>query len=982
MRGGRVTRTIMPLVAFLLFAREALAQGYKPGEAAARMTVAEGLEARLFASEPLVLQPVAMTFDERGRLWVIQYLQYPNPAGLKRVKVDRYSRTVYDRVPEPPPHGPQGADRITILEDTDGDGVADRAKDFVGGLNLATGLLPGHGGVFVVQAPYLLFYADRDRNDVPDGEPEVLLSGFGMEDAHALANSLAWGPDGWLYGAQGSTVTAKIDGVEFQQGIWRYHPRTKKFELFAEGGGNTWGLDFDRHGNLLAGTNVGGYALLHQVQGGYYWKSFGKHGALHNPYAFGYLEHVAYADFRGGHVTCGGIVYDDDGLPDRFRGRYIAANLLSHAVHWHELAPAGSTFRARFGGELLTANDAWFAPVDLCVGPDGAVYVADWHDERTAHPDPDAEWDRSNGRIYRVQAKGHSPRPNEDFAKKSNGELITLLSSTSGWRRATARRLLIERGETTHGGEVIERAIAEPGDGALDYLWAGYCLGGLDEQAAARLLRHPHEYARTWTVRLLGDEGNLPDALAPTVVELAQRDASSVVRSQLACTARRLPARQALPIIEKLLRRDEDAGDAQIPLLAWWAVEQHADEHGALLDLFRSGELWQARLAREAIVERLARRWATTGSANELEACAKLYELAPDGDARRLVLRGLVLGAPRQAVAELPKQFRQLVERLWQDRRGNLDVLELGSRFGLPGGQAELVGLALDDTQSEERRVRAASLSAEYVDGDQTLRFFSRLADHNAPQAVRLAMIDALSRRRDRDVAGALVALRSSLEPALAARAIEAVASRADGAMLVVDEVASGRLKASDVPTEALRTMAAHGSAELDAKITKIWGAVRESTPEEKLAVVRRLNNDLRATSGDATAGRKLFGEHCGKCHRLFGEGNNVGPDLTSANRGDRDFLLVSLVDPSAQVRKEYLSHVVQTTDGRVATGIVVEETPRSVTLVDANNARAVVNKASIETIEPAEQSLMPEGLIEKLTPAQLRDLFAYLQGK
>src|SRR5438105_6897396 len=225
-----MTRGLTPCLATSVWAIVAAAavvgQGYSPNEAPRRMKVADGFQVKLVASEPLVRQPVAIEFDDRGRLWVIQYLQYPNPAGLKRIKVDRYSRTVYDRVPEPPPRGPRGADRITILEDPDEHGRYRKARDFAGGLNLASGMALGHGGVFVLQAPYLLFYPDRNGDDIPDGPPEVLLKGFGMEDAHAVANSLQWGPDGWLYGAQGSTVTANIRGIEFQQGIWRYHPRT------------------------------------------------------------------------------------------------------------------------------------------------------------------------------------------------------------------------------------------------------------------------------------------------------------------------------------------------------------------------------------------------------------------------------------------------------------------------------------------------------------------------------------------------------------------------------------------------------------------------------------------------------------------------------------------------------------------------------------------------------------------------------------
>jgi hypothetical protein len=286
-------------------ARVVLAQGFAPAEAAGRMSVSDQLEVRLVAAEPMIRQPVAIEFDDRGRLWVIQYMQYPNPAELKRVAVDRFSRTVYDRIPDPPPRGPKGADRITILEDTDSDGRADRSRDFVTGLNLASGIVFCYSNVFLIQVPYLLFYADRDRDDQPDGDPEVLLSGFGMHDAHSVANSLTWG----LYGLQGSTVTAKIRGVEFQQGVWRYHPTSKRFELFCEGGGNMWGLDFDRRGQLFASTNVGGFVMLHGVQGGYYWKTFGKHGPLHNPYAFGYFDHVRHSRVSGGHVSVGGLFY-------------------------------------------------------------------------------------------------------------------------------------------------------------------------------------------------------------------------------------------------------------------------------------------------------------------------------------------------------------------------------------------------------------------------------------------------------------------------------------------------------------------------------------------------------------------------------------------------------------------------------------------------------------------------------------------------
>src|SRR6266849_4025864 len=421
------------------------AQGFSPDEAVPRMQVPAGFQVKLAACEPEVRQPVTMTFDDRGRLWVIQYLQYPTPAGLKPVKVDQYLRTVYDRIPEPPPRGPRGADKITILEDTHGDGRFHKVKDFVAGLNLASGMAIGHGGVFVVRPPYLHFYPDRNGDDVPDGDPEVLLSGFGMQDAHAFPNSLQWGPDGWLYGAQGSTVTSNIRGVTFQQGIWRYHPLTKEFELFAEGGGNTWGLDFDAHGNAVAGTNFGNVTCLHQVQGGYYVKNFSKHGELQNPYAFGYFDHVPYKGFKGGHVTCGGIIYQGGSFPRQFDNTYIGANPLANAIYWHQIQAKASSFTAQFGGDLLIGNDSWFRPVDLAIGPEGALYIADWYDKRINHVDPVNNWDRSNGRIYKVEAKGTPPVTGLPLTRKSSQELVDLLSHRNDWFVREARRLLAER---------------------------------------------------------------------------------------------------------------------------------------------------------------------------------------------------------------------------------------------------------------------------------------------------------------------------------------------------------------------------------------------------------------------------------------------------------------------------------------------------------------------------------------------------------
>src|SRR5262249_30290504 len=473
---------------------------------------------------------------------------------------------------------------ITILEDDDGDGRADRARDFVSGLNLASSLAFGYGGVFVLQIPYLLFYPDRDRDDRPDGDPEVLLSGFGMEDASSVANSMTWGPDGWLYGLQGSTVTARIRGVEFQQGIWRYHPTSRRFELFCEGGGNMWGLDFDRAGNLFASTNAGPSVMLHGVQGGYYWKSFGKHGPLHNPYTFGYFEHVAQQGFRGGHVAVGGLFYEADAFPAAWRGRYIAGDLLDHSIHWHEVTPRGATFQARQGGDVLRANDTWFAGSDLTLGPDGAVYVADWHDRRTAHPDPDADWDRSNGRIYKIEYGKGKPIAVPDWKRLSSLQLVELLSRKNDCLVRRARRHPAERCDPAVI-EPLQKMVLQPADEhlALQALWALHVSGGLDAKFAGKALGSRHALVRSWTVRLLSDDhSRISPLIAAQLAEMAKTETSIHVRCQLACTAKRLPARQGLPIVQNLLAHEEDRHDPCQPLLLWWAVERHTvlDLHG------------------------------------------------------------------------------------------------------------------------------------------------------------------------------------------------------------------------------------------------------------------------------------------------------------------------------------------------------------------------------------------------------------------
>jgi putative membrane-bound dehydrogenase-like protein len=977
-------------LALALYSPSLHAQGFTPEEALKRMKVADGFEVRLVASEPLIRQPVTMTFDDRGRLLVIQYLQYPNPAGLKPVKVDQYLRTVYDRMPEPPPKGPRGADRITILEDPDENGRYRKAKDFVTGLNLASGLCLGNGGVYVLQTPYLLFYPDRDGDDVPDGPPEVLLSSFGMEDAHAVANSLQWGPDGWLYGTQGSTVTAKIRGIEFQQGIWRYHPRSKRFELFAEGGGNTWGLDFDEHGQVIAGTNWGGFAMLHQVQGGYYIKGFSKHGPLHNPHTYGYFDHVPYQHFKGGHVTCGGIVYQGGAYPDKFRNVYIAGNLLSNSLYWHILERKGSSFVSRFGGDFLLANDTWFRPIDCLTGPDGAVYVADWYDKRANHVDPVDNWDRTNGRIYKIVAKSANAGGTPAFrsagvppAKLSSKELIALLDHPNDWQRREARRILGERRDVSVLPTLRKSVLDNQGRLALESLWALYVSGGFDEAFAGKLLDHANEHVRAWTVRLLGDDRQVSVKMREKLIALARLETSCVVRSQLACSCKRLPACDGLPIVRELLRHSEDTGDPHIPMLLWWAVEDKAVAHrDQVLTLLDTSDAWRLPLVKRFLLERLARRYLVEGGKGDLETCARLLEKAPGAEERGLLLSGMDQALEGRLLADAPPLLSRAIVRIWREKPDSPVPLRLTVRLSEPEGYAHLLKRIADAQVSERERTPLVELLGQVGKTDCVPLLLDLLTSAKS-DALRGAVLSALQPFPDERIAEHVLTLYPRLSSALRARAQGLLASRPATGLALLWAVDAGRIAPRDVPLDRLQRLSTYKDERIAKLIAKHWGAIAPATAGEKISRIRSVNLILsRGGKGDAANGRLLFQKNCATCHTLFGEGNKVGPDLTGADRKNREYLITQIVDPSAVIRAEYQAFTVETKDGRSLFGLVVESAPGAVTLVDSKNERTIVARSKIEEMAPSTTSLMPEKILDPLSDEELCDLFRYLQGE
>jgi putative membrane-bound dehydrogenase-like protein len=960
-----------------------------PGEAKKTFRVARGLEVRLVAHEPLVRQPVSITFDDRGRLWVLQYLQYPNPNGLRVVSEDRYLRTRYDRLPEPPPKGPRGADKVTVLEDPDGSGVYRRSRDVITGLNLASGMALGYGGVFVAQPPYLRFYRLKPGTDAPAGDPEVLLRGFGMEDAHAFANSLTWGPDGWLYGAQGSTVTANIRGVEFQQGVWRYHPRTREFELFAEGGGNTWGIDFDRHGRLFGGGNTA-EPLCHHVQGGYYLKSFGKHGALHNPYAFGYFGAVKHKGFLGSALTGGFVLYRGGLLPERFRDAVIYPNLRANAMRVSRLEPDGSTFTTNFQEDFLVSSDQWFRPVKGLVGPDGALYVADWYDYNISHTDPKdrSKWyqpSRDTGRVWRVVPEKSEPRSAGKWplGKLPGDELVGLLAHPNDWYVREARRILMERRDPAVWPR-LTKMVQGGKDGrlALEALWALHVSGGLTDELALKLLDHPAEHVRAWTVRLLGDRRRVPRAFGERLVGLARREPSAAVRSQLACTCKRLPAPVALPVVEQLLGRAEDVADPHIPLLLWWAVEDKAcSDRERVLKLAGTAEAWNRPVTRAVVVGRLARRYLAEGTPAGFAACARLLGLAPTPAERERLVRALEQQMEGLRFEKPPGPLADALAPLLREKDASPSLVRLALRLGLGAAHPLAAARAADGRLPAEERAAFVRALGE-LNKPESLAPLLKLLAGEEPAAVRGAALLALQRYEAPAVGAAVVRQYPKLPAALRDKARDVLVSRSSWSAELLGAVEKGTVPARDFSLEQVRRVLLHKDPRLTARSEKLWGRVRPATSREKQGRILAVSQILARGKGDAARGKPLAVKHCLNCHQLFGEGAKVGPDLTASDRKNLDVLLLNVIDPSAVIREGYQQYVVTTADGRVLSGLLAEDAADRVTVLDAKGVRTTLRKKEVESLTRAEASLMPEGILDVLSDQELRDLFAYLRSE
>ncbi|XZE52337.1 PVC-type heme-binding CxxCH protein [Planctomycetaceae bacterium SH139] len=983
-------------------------QPLEPAQSLQRFVVPTDLKLELVAAEPIIAQPIHISFDVRGRMWVVQYRQYPFPAGLKVVRYDQHLRAVFDRVPEPPPLGTPGADRISVFEDRDGDGQFESSRDVITGLNIATSVAVGAGGIWVTNPPYLLCYPDADGDAEPDGEPVVHLSGFGLEDTHSVANSLTFGPDGWLYGVNGSTTTAQIKThlgdqptVAYEgQCVWRYHPLRHDFEIYAEGGGNPFGLEIDNAGQIFSGTNWGNTRGMHYPQGGYGVKNWGKHGPLTNPYAFGYLEHMPFSG-DGRRFTEEFTIYDDDQLPSRFRGQLLAVNPLQRVVIASHLKRHGSSYATEDFESLITTDDRWFRPVDITLGPDGGLYLADWYDTRLTHVDPRDNWHKSSGRIYRLSANDDAKvesasefddilpsRTDFDLTELADEALLRLLGHPNRWLRMAALQVLSEARPSAI--PALEHLLSDPTAAKqLAALWALSRLQGAsffkqDPQRLAALLASPHADVRRWTVRLLGD---LPNHEQPVVtsqlVALAERETDAQVRAQLASTARRLSASSGLTLSLAMLSADRqiDHDDPHTKLLLWWALESHCrHDIAAVMDSFAQPQPpWNSGLFRAEILPRLAKRGMLSGGPQDFQLVHQLLLAAPDDASRQLLLRGVDQGLAETGISTLPDDLKQTLTRLSGESPHQALVLRLRQ------GDEEAVELAMTQIASANTRVSERMELIEILGQQRPATALGGLLNKlsDASVAVRRVALNAVARYDDPAVGRRLAAAyQSSMDSSTGLRpiAVRVMASRPSWARTLIAEIDALKIPAELVTPDMVLQMQSHGDPQLNAAIERLWGQVR-ATPEEKQQQIAQLRTLVSQPVGDLVRGKQIYVENCGKCHRLFGEGGQVGPDLTGYERTNFDFLSLAIVDPSAAIREEFTAYQLLTLDGQLLVGLLVDQSAQAVTLRTAEGQTLRIAREDIETLKASPVSLMPEGLLDSLTDQQRSDLLKYLSS-
>jgi putative membrane-bound dehydrogenase-like protein len=969
-----------------------------PRVAAMKMTLPDGFKATLFAGEPDVVQPIAFCFDDRGRLWVAECLSYPNW--------------------QPDPKA--GKDRIVIFEEGP-DGAFSKRTVFADNIQNISGINYGFGGVWVCATPNLLFIPIKD--DKPAGPPEIVLDGWSLKAGHNVFNSLTWGPDGWLYGCNGILATSRVgrpgtpdkDRVPINCGVWRYHPTKKKFEAVAHGTTNPWGLDFDVHGEMFI-TNCVIDHLWHVVPGAHYQRMYGEDL---NPHVYKLMpsicDHIhwgggswtssraptkragsvsdgpdsksvanasgsyaVHSAAGGGHAHVGCMIYLGDNWPDRYRGGVFMCNLHGNRINHDILERNGSTYVARHGKDFMLANDPWFRGLALAYGPDGGVCVSDWTDTGECHNYKVV--DRTNGRIFKITYGDVKPWKG-DLAKLTDEELAKLQFSKNEWMVRHARRILQERGQT---GKVSDGALKmlrdksnELGAGEknrLRVLWALNATSALTEKELLRAAQWCEmEHLQAWAIRLAMEEDLWEKNFGELADIVQSAHTTPFVRLHLAGSLPRMSHASSWRILLAMLRQHrEDMSDPYLPLAYWYALEPRVAEEPTRFAHRRPGG--EVPLCREFTARRI------TGDKYAFEDLIRSLGEHEDSAAQRDVLRGIHDGLVGRRNVPMPvgwkKTYPILIASPLPEVRER--ALALAVQFGDERAFKLLRKIVPDRAQPTKERESAL----------QTLLFQQKadlvpiLHDLLSDESLRGLAVRGLAAFDHPDTPGLLLKHYPKWSADEKSDAIQTLSARPKYALALLDAIDAKAIPRTDLNSYTIRQLQALKSPEVAAKLTKIVGEIRPASTEKAKLMAKykvELKPDVLKKANLAN-GRALYAKSCANCHRLFGEGGDIGPDLTGSQRTNLDYVLENVLDPSAIVPKEYQVTVVVTKAGRTLSGLVKKESDQALTLQLPNEV-VVVPKEDIDTRTPTKVSMMPDGIFEQMRLEEVRDLVAYLRS-
>lgn len=962
--------------------------GQTAEQAVRGMTLPDGFSATVFAAEPDVKQPIAMALDERGRIWIAEAYEYPQRA----------------------PEG-EGRDRILVFEDVDGDGHFDNRKVFADGLNLVSGLEIGFGGVWVGAAPYLMFIPDRNGDDIPDAEPQVLLDGWGYQDTHETLNAFTWGPDGWLYGCQGVFTHSKVGkpGTPADQrtpinaGVWRYHPTRHTFEVFSHGTSNPWGVDFNDHGQAICTACVIPH-LFHMVQGGRYHRQAGRH---FNPHTYDDLktiaDHAHYAGniadhawwgrdeavedhstdaAGGGHAHAGAMIYLGGSWPEEYRGRVFMNNIHGARINQDHLTPHGSGYIGSHRPDFLFTHDRASQIINLRYGPAGQVYMIDWYDMQACHHRSVTAHDRSNGRIYKVSYG--SPQPMRvDLRENSDLELAKMVLNKNDWYVRHSRRILQHRNTTGELSSEARDFLVEIATSHADEtrrlraMWVLHVTGGCSPSLRDKMIADKSDFVRAWSVQLSLESGSVDPDWLSRLTQLAQQDSSAVVRLYLASALQRIDEADRWGILQALTSHASDADDHNLPLMYWYAAEPLVE-----VDLARALDFGlscgqSAPLLRDFMLRRI-------GQLGTPDSLATLVVALGDSETDSAKLS--ILSAIRRALkgrrqVEPPESWAQVYRKLVASQ--NEELVTQATAIGVSFGDDEALTafralvVSADATLEKRREALQALLLVKAPKLVDTLQLLI------AEPAMRDLALNGLAAYEDVGTPAVILSAYNSFSPSEKQRALATLASRSAHASELLKAVAEDRVPVTDFSADLVRQLHNLKDSSISDQLNDLWGTVR-NTPEDKLQQIKELRKLVRSKAAklaDPELGRAVFAKTCQQCHKLYGVGETIGPDLTGSNRSNVDYLLSNIVDPSALISKEYQNSVIVTDGGRVLTGIVTTEDENSVT-VRTTTETHVVPKEEIEERVLSATSMMPENQLKQLSKQETVSLFAYLRGK